>query len=134
MGLQGAEQGALDHAATVRAAKRQLEQPFRMGHEADDAARLVANAGDVALGAVGVGLGRCLARLVAIAKHDAPFAFEAIERFFIGEVVAFRVRDRQAHHLIIAVALGEERLVVVDAQRHVAADELQRSVAHQHAG
>ncbi len=96
--------------------------------------RLVADAGDVALGAVGVGLRRRLAGLVAIAEDDAPFALEAVERRRIGEIVAFRVRDRQAHDLTLAVALGEERLVVVDAQGDVAADELERGVAHQDAG
>ena len=95
--------------------------------------RRVADAGDVALGAVGVGLGRGVAGLVDVAEDDAALALEPVERGGIGEVVAVAVGDGDADDLALAVAAGEERVGLLDLEVHVAADELERGVAHQHA-
>src|SRR5262245_7184630 len=47
---------ALKQPAPVAAAERIFEHPLRVRHHAEDAPRSIANAGDVALRAIGVGL------------------------------------------------------------------------------
>ena len=105
-----------------------------MGHHAEHAARLVDDARDIALGAVRARFGRNRARRIRIPECNAPFAFEPVERLAIRKIVALAVRDRNLDGLAFAIALGEERLIVLDLQEHVAADEVERRVAHQRAG
>ena len=97
-------------------------------------ARLVVDAGDVVARAVGIGLRGDGAARLAIAEGDAAFAFEPLERGVVGEVAAVLVGDRESDDLAALVAARVDRIVPLDAQSHVAADEFERGVAHQHAG
>ena len=49
-----------------------------------------------------------------VANDDAALALEPVERGGIGEVVAVAVRHVQADDLVLAVAAGEDRVVVLD--------------------
>jgi hypothetical protein len=96
-----------------------------VGHHAQHVAAIVEHAGDIAL--------RTVDRF-GIAERHAAFAFQPVERFGIGVIVAVMVRDRDVDPLARVVAGGEQRLAGFDLQRHVAADEADAGIAHQRAG
>src|SRR5690606_40697171 len=102
-----------------------------MRHQAEDAAALVADPGNVALGSVGVGFRRYISVPVGIAEHDAAFALEAVEGVRIGEVVALRVGGNGRHDLPAREAACEDRVRLLHSEPYVLADELERSVPHQ---
>ncbi len=66
-----------------------------------------------------------------IAEHNLAFAFETLQRFGIGEIIAVMMRDRAADDLARLVAARERRVGVGYFELYFAADELQRSIAHQ---
>ena len=80
---------ALEQRPAVGRAVQAARSCFRDAASADDVAGLVHDAGDVAHGAIGIGAFR-------VAENDAALAFEAAERFGIGNVVAFAMGDRAA--------------------------------------
>src|SRR6476620_11153799 len=96
-----------------------------MRHQAEDVAGVVENAGDAPRRAVD---------LVEVAKGDAPVALEAVECGFVGLKVAVVVRDREGYLLAGVIISGEQALAVLYPERHLAANELERRVAHQRAG
>src|SRR5262245_34229942 len=104
-----------------------------MRHETEHAPRLVRDAGYVALRAVGVSGWRDFAFCSAIAQHNPGVAFQSVERLRICEIISFRVLDRNANDLALSVAVREERLLALYLEIDVAADEVQRGVAHQYA-
>src|SRR5437867_2922516 len=70
-----------------------------MRHQAEDALRLVEDAGDIASGAVGIGcLGEVAIRF-GVPERDPPLSLEPIERVCIREVVAVVMGDRPAQDL-----------------------------------
>ena len=105
-----------------------------MRHQAEDVAAAVADAGDVARGAIRVRLARHAALGVAIAEDDLAVALEVVEHVVVGEVVPLAVRDRGAQHLAGCQLRGERRRGLIRAQADVAADEAEVLVAHQRAG
>ncbi len=70
----------------------------------------------------------------AVAIEHAPLAFEPLQRLLIRLVIALAMRDRHADHLAGIVAAGERRIRTLDPHMHVAADEFQPRIAHEHAG
>mgnify|MGYP000949365318 CR=1 FL=1 len=114
------------------AAQHRLEQALRMRHHAEDATARIADPGDVVLCAVGIGLGRGVAARVRVAEHHAALVFELLQRCGIREVVAVAVRHGNADHLALLVAPRVDRVGLLHLEVHVAADELQRCIAHQH--
>lgn len=84
---------------------RLIDVTFRMRHEAEDAAGLVANAGDVAHRAV-----RVVFRNVT--QGETIFSFQLIQsRGVASHELAFRVSDRQVHFIN---ALQEDALLALD--------------------
>src|SRR3954464_15599583 len=77
-GLRFAErlQDGLEKDEAIGAAEARVAGALRMGHEAKDVARAVADAGDVLGGAVGVGVVGRVAELIAVAEHDLAVAIE----------------------------------------------------------
>src|SRR5262249_35048317 len=97
---------ALKQPAPVAAAKRFFKHPLRVRHHAEEAARSIANAGDVALRAIGVRLGGGLPVFVDVAEHPPPLSLEAIERRRVGAVVAIPMRNRNADDLARRILVG----------------------------
>ena len=95
---------------------------------------LVEDAGDGVDGAVVVPVRIDHAVGRRIAEQHPPLAFQPRDGLAVGDVIAFAVRHRHADHLPGIVAASERRIGALDAQMHVAADELELHVAHQHAG
>jgi hypothetical protein len=85
-----------------------------MGHHAHHVAAFVADPGDIAKGAV---------RVIDISQHHALLRLQHVERAVVGEIAAFAVSNG---HL-------EELPGSLDAQRHIAANELQASILEQRA-
>src|SRR3546814_13821662 len=67
-------------------------------------------------------------------ERDAPFALDPVERRRIGEIIAVVMRDGDIDLLARVIGGGEQRLAVLDRQRHGAADEVEPGVAHQRDG
>ncbi len=63
---------------------RLFDGAFGVRHHAEHIAFGIQNTGDVALRAVAV---------FDVAEGDTPFAFEHVERFVVGEIIAVMVRD-----------------------------------------
>src|SRR5215472_7696954 len=101
----------LEQGDAVRAAQQRIADALGMWHQAQHVSLLAEDAGDVARRTVGV-----VARRVT--ESDAAFAFEAIERLFVGDVIAFAMRHGEHHALTLAVASREDRLRLVHFQRH----------------
>ena len=77
----------------VGAAEGRVAGALGVGHEAEDISGLVANAGDVFTGAVGIrGVGHG-AGGIAVADENLVVGVELRERGVIGEVAAFAVGD-----------------------------------------
>jgi len=110
LGADGFHQ-AFEQAPTIGAAVRGFDAAFGVGHHAEYVALVVEQAGDVARGTVDA---------LGIAERDAAFAFEAVERLGVGEIIAVVMRDREGHALAGLVARGEGRLCRLDCQRDVA--------------
>src|SRR5437867_3259208 len=90
---------AFEDGFAVRGPENGFAGALWMGHETGDVAALVADASDVVDGAVWIGhFGR-----LPLGTHIAPehliVCLEAGERFSIGEVAAFAMRDGNAHWL-----------------------------------
>ena len=51
---------------------------------------------------------------VRIAERDAAFAFEAVERVVVGEIIAFAMRHRETHALALVIARVKARLCFLD--------------------
>ena len=103
-----------------------LHRVLRMRHEAHDVAGLVADAGDVALGAV-----RVQARVVG---DDAALGLELVEHDLVGLEAALAVLQRHDDALPGLEVTGPRRGRVGDLELLVAADEVQAGVAGQRAG
>src|SRR3546814_2093623 len=63
-----------------------------------------------------------------VCSSDLP-----VERRRIGEIIAVVMRDGDIDLLARVIGGGEQRLAVLDRQRHGAADEVEPGVAHQRA-
>jgi len=98
----------------VLTAQRGVNHALRVGHHAENIARIIEDAGNVVDRTVGV---------FAIAEGDTPFAFEPAQCFIIGKVVAVVVGYRHRNLLILTVALGENRIGIGDGERHGFADK-----------
>src|SRR2546426_738241 len=77
---------ALEDLATVFAAEDGFAGAFGVRHEAEDVACLVANAGDVVDGPVGV---------LAVTEQHSVLAPELLDYRRLGEIAAFAVGNRQ---------------------------------------
>ena len=105
-----------------------------MRHQAEDVARGVDDAGDVAQRAVGIGFLGGAAGGVDVAQDDLVVVLELLQRPRVGDVAALAVLDRQVQHL----AWRQPRVngVSVSSTRTAPcrADEAQAAVADQRAG
>src|SRR6266851_5038112 len=121
----------LEDGEAVGVAEERLGAALRMGHHAEDVALAVADAGDVAGGAVRIRLARDPSFDVAVSEDDLPIALELVEGRVIGVVVPLAVRDRRAQDVAFGETRRERRVCFFGAQADVAADEAQMLVAHQ---
>src|SRR5205814_4354314 len=90
--------------------------------------------GDIAERAIRICLIGRLARGVDVAEDDAPLSLELGEGLLVAEVVPVAVSDRYRDELPALVAAREDRVVPLDAQRDVTADEREAPVAQKRAG
>jgi hypothetical protein len=123
-----------EQAAAVGIAHDVFDVVFRMRHHAEHVALVADNACNRRCRAVDVVRIADFAGSAAITIKHPSFAFETADRLFVGGVVALAMRHRNADHLPGIVAARERRIGSLDAQMHVAADELELRVTHQHAG
>ena len=105
--------------------RRRGDRAFGVRHHSQHPAILADHAGDIAR--------RSIDRLVVTEGHQ-PFAFEHVERFAVGKIVAVVMRDRNADRLARIIALREDRGGVLDGQRRSAADEPLAGIAQQRTG
>ena len=87
-----------DHQA-VGAAEHRLTRPLGVRHQADDVARLVAEAGDRRRRSVRIGRVADAPVGVGVAEDDLPVGLEPGDDVRLGEVVALAVGDRNAEDL-----------------------------------
>src|SRR3546814_4970461 len=85
-------------------------------------ARIVEHAGDRPRRPVDV---------IGIAERDASLALDPVERRGVGEIIAVMMRNGNVDLLARLIGGGEQRLAVLDLERHRAADEVEPRVAHQ---
>src|SRR5436305_4022 len=130
--LQGADEAG-EQALAVGAAEERVGGVFRVRHQPQDGAGLVEDAGDRASRSVDVVRVGQFAGGAAITEGDPTLAFEPVERLGVSGVVAVVMRGRHPDRLAGGIAAGEDRLVVLDPQVHVAADEGQGAVGQQRA-
>src|SRR4029079_7758126 len=91
---------ALEQLAAVRAAQDVIHHPLGMGHQAQDIALFGKDAGDVASRAIGI-------LAFGITEGDAVLAFQAVQRFLVGEITAFAMGDREGDALAALVMAGK---------------------------
>src|SRR5258708_33051862 len=96
-----------------------------MGHQAEDVAGGVDDAGDIARRAVRVRLARHPPLGVAVAEDDLPVALELIEGSVVGEVVSLAMRDRHAKYLAGRQRVREGRAGLFRAEHGGAAYKAQ---------
>src|SRR5215469_5729488 len=116
----------LEQGDAVRAAQQRIADALGMRHQAQHVALLAEDSRDVAGRAVGIVAG-------GVAESDAAFAFEAVQRLFVGDVIAFAMRNREDHAFALAVVPREDGLRLVHFERHRAADEAEIGVADERA-
>src|ERR1700691_4694848 len=102
-----------------------------MRHHAEHVAALADDAGDRMRRAVDIGGLADVAIRRAITVEHPPLAFDALQRLFIGLVIALAMGDRHANDLAGIVAAGEWRIRTLDPQMHVLADEFEPRIAHE---
>src|SRR6266545_1680102 len=132
LGLGGLRRGdGLDHrgeegeAVGARAGQR-LDAVLRVRHQADHVAGLVADAGDVAVGAVRVA--------VDVARDHPALALEQVQRVLVRDETAVLVLQHDGDLLAGVVRVGPGGGVVLDPEPLVLADELAVVVLDQRAG
>ena len=113
------------NAIAVGAAEIRIGGVFGVRHQAEHGTALVEDAGDRMRRAVEVGVLVEAAVGRAVTKGDASLAFEPVERVGGGGVVAVVMRHRNSDRLPGVIAASEDRLIVLDAQVHVAAGKLE---------
>ena len=103
-----------------------VHRVLRVRHQAHDAARLVADAGDAGRGAVRDDPG--------VTRDHLPGLLDLGQRGGVGHVGALAALERHDDLLPGGVAAGPRRAGVLDAQPDVAPDEAQPRVAGERAG
>src|SRR5512135_2269705 len=88
-----------ENLRAVLAAEKLAAGVFRVRHEAEDVAPLVADAGDIFQRAVGIGGRRRLAFGVDVAQQNLPVFAQALQGRRVGVVTAFAVLDRHFEQL-----------------------------------
>ncbi len=123
-----------EEGAAMSAAEEGVAGAFRVGHETEDIATGVDDAGDVAEGAIWVRLRAGVSRGIGVAEDDAVVAFQIGEGVRIGEVGTFAVGDGDIPNLAGAGLVGEGGGVVFNAEGDLFADEMEVAVADEGAG
>src|SRR3990172_2398406 len=127
-------QHAPEDEEAVGAAEEGFAAALRVGHEPEDVAAFVDDAGDALQGAVGVRLGRHFTRRRAVTQDDAVLGVEAGEGLGVGVVVSLAVGDGHPEHVANLAGGGEGRARRLDAQVDALAAELGRDVAGEDTG
>lgn len=100
-----------------------------MRHQAGHVALFIADAGDVLQRAVGIRAVGQVAVLVAVLPQDLVVGLELRQRFFVGKIAAFAVRDGHAENFSRRNLAGERRIVRGGLEEDIFAVELQIAVA-----
>ena len=124
----------MENCFPVRAAEKRVAGAFGVGHESENIAGFVADAGDVLPRAVGVGRIGDLALRVGVTKQNLPVDLQAVEGFVVGEIAAFAVRDGDVQQRAGPSGVGKGGVVVFDPHGDVLADEMESAVAHERPG
>src|SRR4029077_705418 len=127
-----------DHGAengqAVSGAECRFHSALGMRHESSDVALAVADSGDIVnctVGIAGVVVGAVRS---GVAEDHLAIFFEVRKRLFVAVVVAIRMRDGKLEDLSLLRGVGEQRVRLLDADVHVAADEAEAAIAHHRAG
>src|SRR5512136_335971 len=129
-----AENDGLEDPPAVGAAEDPLGGPFGMGHEPEDVAPLVADAGDGLEGAVDVGRRGHLAVGVAIAEDDLAPLFDLPEDARRSVVAPVEVGDGDAQDLALPEGPGKIGPGALDPDMDVLAEELEALVPQEGPG
>jgi len=122
----------------VGGAEGGLDSALGVGHEAEDVAVAVADAGDGVERAIGIGLGIVCSGVAAVGMHvvknNLVVALEIGERGGVAEIISFHVGDGHFQDLARARGAGEGRVGAFDADVDLAAEEAESLIAHHGAG
>ena len=103
-------------------------------YNAKHRSRVIVNAGDIIARAIEIyGFVHYSIR-TAIAKANLAFSFQAFERCIVGKVIAIMMGHGHGNDIAGFIVAAEYGVIAFDLQRHIPADEFQRSIAHQHTG
>jgi len=133
VGLEPGDKAFKDQQA-VGAAENLLAGALGMGHQAGHVAGLVADAGDVAQGTVGVGLVGWFASGVDILPEDLTAGLEFFQGGVVAEITALAVGNGKAQEFAFGNFAGERAVVRGGLEENVLATKLQGAVADQGAG
>ena len=120
---------AFENPFAIVAAEERFAGAFGMRHQAGHIALFIADAGDVQQRAVRIGAVGQVSVLVAVLPKDLVVDLELRQRFFVGKLAAFAVRDGHAENFPRRNLAGERRGVRSGLEENIFAVELQIAVA-----
>src|SRR5690349_11635128 len=105
-----------------------------MRHHPEHVTVKIAYPGDVGACTVRIGFLSYFTRFVAVPEHDLAVLFERLERHVVTDVIPFGMSNRYRKHAAFFELSCERCFVVLDADVHVAADEIEAGVSDQSTG
>src|SRR5687768_10260868 len=124
----------LQKTDSILGAEERAARALRMRHQPEHVALLVDDPGDVALGAVGIGVRADISAGVRIPEDNPVAGFQCVENLRRGVIAAVAVGDGNLQHFGALVEVGEQRVVVLHPQEHRSRNELKARIPHQGAG
>src|ERR1051325_3917980 len=126
-------ENGFEQSDTVARAKQRTARALGMRHQSKHTSVVIDDSGDVALGAVGIGLFRDVASRIDVAENDATFPLQPIESFLSRNEPSVAMRDGDAQYFTALIEIGEHCPGVLDANANRIRHELQVGVAEQSA-